>query len=833
MKVRSILRNLPAQEEILGDPDVCIAVLDGPVDLSHPCFAGADVRRIHTLVQDPSGRGPMSMHGTHVASLLFGQPGTSVVGIAPRCRGLVLPVFRDGPEGRVPQLDLARAVERAVEEGAHVINISGGERSADGRAESMLERALRRCHENGVLVVAAVGNDGCDCLQAPAAAPSVLAVGATDTSGEPLDTNNWGVAYRTNGVLAPGQEIEGATPGGGRLALTGSSFATPAVSGVAALLVTAQLREGRRADPIAAGRAILETATVSSCSPSDAPECRRHLVGHLDAARAYDLIRRGSTTVIDLDVATVPSRPVPPVERQTVTTSSGSGVNAASESSLLRISHAESNEGANAMDTSDAHATAGEAADTTGERAENADAAPPSSPHAQPIAQQAESVSPEPGVHAAGEPSPLEANHSEPNEGTNSMETHHAHASAHQGAITTGTESGAAPPVSAQGPAAPSGSAQLPGVRPSCGCGGSPSSGCQCGGNGSSRSLIYAIGTIGFDFQTEARRDSFRQQMPYAFTPADQSPDGVEREVQPNIYDPAQLHAYLSKNPWASDKLTWTLTMDATPIYALEAEMPAGMDWHRPIISDPRATSEQVRKAAGSAADERDNLAEIVETLSYPPVSTVYRTFRDALLGQIQNTDDPNYVSRVSIPGVLTDRTVRLYSGQVVPVVEVKSRGLYTWNEALLVDAVVQAVTADYEEREVPLDEEKRDNLRTTVRALLDKVYWQFRNLGQSSADRALNAAGTNAFLVGSEMRDGLLSAKHLPGKDDNFYTLDTVRVSKSPFCRPGSDCQEVILEFFDPENDRRARVSYLFTFDVSDELPVSLAPVHKFIGGM
>ncbi|MCZ0980645.1 S8 family serine peptidase [Streptomyces diastatochromogenes] len=74
----------------------------------------------------------MSRHGTHVAGVLFGGPGTPVAGLAPRCRGLILPVFRDDGNGRVPQLDLARAIERAVEEGAHVINISGGERAADG-----------------------------------------------------------------------------------------------------------------------------------------------------------------------------------------------------------------------------------------------------------------------------------------------------------------------------------------------------------------------------------------------------------------------------------------------------------------------------------------------------------------------------------------------------------------------------------------------------------------------------------------------------------------------------------------------------------------------------
>ncbi|MFE7590783.1 S8 family serine peptidase, partial [Kitasatospora sp. NPDC057512] len=148
MKARSVLRDVRAPEdELLGDPAVCIAVLDGPVDLSHPCFEGADLTRLDTLVTEPAGNGPMSLHGTHVASLLFGGPGSPVTGLAPRCRGLVLPVFTDAGEGRVPQLDLARAVERAVQEGAQIINISGGDPGGDAQPDPMLERALRLCEE--------------------------------------------------------------------------------------------------------------------------------------------------------------------------------------------------------------------------------------------------------------------------------------------------------------------------------------------------------------------------------------------------------------------------------------------------------------------------------------------------------------------------------------------------------------------------------------------------------------------------------------------------------------------------------------------------------------
>lgn len=270
MDVRSVLRAVPGEAGLLGAPAVRVAVLDGPVDFAHPCFAGADLTRLPTLVPDAAGSGLMSLHDTHVTSLLFGQPGSPVAGLVPRCRGLILPVFRESPDGRVsrvPQLDLARAVEQAVEAGAYVINISGGERSTDGRAEAMLERALRRCAENGVLVVAAVGNDGCDCLQAPAATPTVLAVGATDASGTPLDIHNWGPSYRGNAVLAPGRDIKGAAPGGGLASLTGSSFATPAVTGVAALLVAQQIAEGREPDPLAAGRAILGALSSAWISP--------------------------------------------------------------------------------------------------------------------------------------------------------------------------------------------------------------------------------------------------------------------------------------------------------------------------------------------------------------------------------------------------------------------------------------------------------------------------------------------------------------------------------------------------------------------------------------
>lgn len=348
--------------------------------------------------------------------------------------------------------------------------------------------------------------------------------------------------------------------------------------------------------------------------------------------------------------------------------------------------------------------------------------------------------------------------------------------------------------------------------------------------------MIYVIGTIGFDYPTEARRDSFRQQMPYV----DATIDGKVVEQGPDPYSPRQLRDYLATAPWVSDKVTWTLTMDGATVYALEAEPSAGMDWSEPLV--PPVEAQRARKAPDRIATEQGKTdTDLFRLFANPPVSTVYRVFRDAVAGQALNPDDPaerdGYISRVSVPGVLTNRTTRLYSGQIVPVVEVKSRGLYTWNEAALVDLVLDQVkkdtdappVADKKQAKVQLRDE--EDLKLTIRALLDKIYYQFRNLGQTSADRALNFMGTNAFLFGDKIAEGLLSASKVPGSTKNLYALDTITVAKSPYCRVGSDCQDVTVTFYDPEDERRSRLSYLFTIDVSDELPVTLAPVHTFLG--
>jgi subtilisin family serine protease len=183
-----------------GDSWIKIAVLDGPVDTSHSAFTGADMEIVEVMVPvKPNIDGLATLHGTQVASLILGQhePISSVQGVAPRCKGFIVPIYQDHAPGlsknlACSQLDLARALLVAAEHGATVINISSGEFIPTGRAHLILADAILDCTRRDILIVAAVGNEGCDCLHVPAVVSGVLAVGAMNWDGEPLASSNWG-----------------------------------------------------------------------------------------------------------------------------------------------------------------------------------------------------------------------------------------------------------------------------------------------------------------------------------------------------------------------------------------------------------------------------------------------------------------------------------------------------------------------------------------------------------------------------------------------------------------------------------------------------------------
>ena len=657
------------QERTKGDPRVCVAVLDGPVDLGHPCFAGADLAVLPVLGGERAAvGGPMSAHGTHVASVIFGRKKSPVEGLAPECRGVIVPVFSDH-KAKVSQLDLTRGIELAVEAGAHLINISGGQliEDAESEADEWLRRAVELCHERDVLIVAAAGNDRCACLHLPAALPSVLAVGAMDDDGYPLEFSNWGAGYGRQGVLVPGLDVLGAVPGGGTARLTGSSFATPVVTGVAALLLSVQLEEGGTPSPHEIREALL--AGVRPCKLRTGQDPGRCLAGRLDVTQTLRLI----TTRNPMSTQLEPE---------------GMTASCACRDATVPSEHPDTN----GHPDSESIMVAPAAAEAT---------APPPG-----------------GIEPAGGPGPAVA----------------ARTGAAFGAPGLASRNGRYPGVFPSGP--------TEGVVPSSDVG-----------------LVYALGTLGYDFGTEARRDTFKQLMPPVRF--------GEALVPANPYDARQMVDYLAANPSESKALIWTLNLELTPIYAVEAVGPFG---HQ-----------------------------------------VYSVLRELLTGEIEAEHAETYIQRVSVPGLLSGRTARLFSGQIVPVVESSNvRGLYGWRTNALIKAAVEAIGAE------KVDEAR---VRRSLEGFLNRVYYDLRNLGATSRDRALNFAATNAFQAATTFTLAI----------GEGMELDAITVEKSPICRLDSDCWDVKLKFFDPENNKRAKRVFRFTIDVSDTIPVTLGEVRTW----
>jgi cyanobactin maturation PatA/PatG family protease len=281
------------QNQAIDYSDVTIAVLDSPVNLRHSSIINANIRNLSTNTHnDVIGQG--FAHGTHVSSVIFGQRGTCVEGVAPDCKGLIIPIYGIDDRGELTggsQESLAEALHVACDNGADIINISGGQLSNTGEAGSALIKAIERCNKQDILIVAAVGNDGCECLNIPASLPLMLAVGAMTRNGVPLKLSNWGNVYHQQGILAPGEGIMGANIFADCIEQSGTSFATPLVTGIAALLLGIRKTLGRKLSPIRIRQALLET--VTPCPDENDVECSTYLAGQINIKGAYKWLLEG------------------------------------------------------------------------------------------------------------------------------------------------------------------------------------------------------------------------------------------------------------------------------------------------------------------------------------------------------------------------------------------------------------------------------------------------------------------------------------------------------------------------------------------------------------
>jgi len=172
-------------------------------------------------------------HGTHVAGIAGAgtDNGLGIAGLAGESRLMAVKVLDEYGLGWY--FDIAQGIVYAVDNGAAVVNLSLG-----GQASSQaLQDAVDYARDHGAVVVAASGNDGGP-VYYPAACQGVLAVAATGRADERASFSNYGPQVD---VAAPGVDIYSTWPWvGGYVTKSGTSMATPHVSGVAALLLSLQ-----------------------------------------------------------------------------------------------------------------------------------------------------------------------------------------------------------------------------------------------------------------------------------------------------------------------------------------------------------------------------------------------------------------------------------------------------------------------------------------------------------------------------------------------------------------------------------------------------------------
>lgn len=221
---------------------VRVAVLDTGLDVQHPDFAGRDIVT-GTFVpgQFHDGHG----HGTHVTGTSCGPrtsqagPGYGIASQASIYSGKVL-----GDDGSGSDSGILSGIQWAIANGCSVVSMSLGAPTQPGQPFSdAFERVAQRAMQRGTLIIAASGNESQRSAGVvapvghPANCPSIMAVGAVDSQLQVADFSSGTVDQIGQvDVVGPGVDVYSSWPGPERYRkLSGTSMATPHVSGVAAL----------------------------------------------------------------------------------------------------------------------------------------------------------------------------------------------------------------------------------------------------------------------------------------------------------------------------------------------------------------------------------------------------------------------------------------------------------------------------------------------------------------------------------------------------------------------------------------------------------------------
>lgn len=239
-----------------GGNGIKVAVLDTGVFTNHIDLAGsAEQCKDFTQTSSSMVNGTCTDrngHGTHVAGTALahgGSDGLGVYGVAPEAELWAYKVLTDSGSGYSD--DIANAIRHAADEktrtGAKVIiSMSLGSSVKD----TLIANAVTYAYNKGVLIIAAAGNSGsaANTIGYPGALPNAVAVAALEnvqqngtyrvadysSRGNPNTDGDFVIGEKDVEISAPGSAIESTWYDGNYKSISGTSMATPHVSGLAA-----------------------------------------------------------------------------------------------------------------------------------------------------------------------------------------------------------------------------------------------------------------------------------------------------------------------------------------------------------------------------------------------------------------------------------------------------------------------------------------------------------------------------------------------------------------------------------------------------------------------
>lgn len=211
-----------------------VAVVDTGIS-RHTCLDPAVVDGFNTI-----GPGAITYdftdnqtHGSHVSSTTGAENPNNdinlIYGIAPECTIIPVKVLGDDGSGNIE--DIIEALELLKDKNIDVINMSLG----GGEYSQIFHETLKNLAARGIVVVCATGNESSD-VGFPAKYPECIPVGSHNAYNKISYFSNYGPDLAERGIVAPGEKIYGCNLKNGFTYLSGTSMATPAVTGTVALL---------------------------------------------------------------------------------------------------------------------------------------------------------------------------------------------------------------------------------------------------------------------------------------------------------------------------------------------------------------------------------------------------------------------------------------------------------------------------------------------------------------------------------------------------------------------------------------------------------------------